>query len=69
MVQKLKKEICELPDKNIIIEPVGRNTGPAICLESCFLARRFGEDAIVASLPSDDYISDAAAFCEMLLRR
>jgi len=67
MREKLKKEIPELSDKNIIIEPVGRNTGPAICLESCFLARRFGEGIIVASLPSDDYISDESSFRKMLL--
>lgn len=66
MVGKLKKEISELPEENIIVEPESRNTGPAICLESCVLAKRFGEDIIVASLPSDDYISDVAAFCEML---
>ncbi len=66
MAKRLKKEISELPVKNIILEPVGRNTGPAMCLESCFLARRFGEDAIVASLPSDDYISDVASFRAML---
>ena len=35
MVKKLQKEIPELLNKNIIVEPVGRNTGPAICLESC----------------------------------
>lgn len=67
MRKKLKKEIPELSDKNIIVEPAGRNTGPAICLESCFLARRFGEDVIVASLPSDDYISDELSFRKMLL--
>lgn len=66
MVEKLKKEISELPIKNIIIEPVSKNTGPAICLESCVLAQRFGGDVVVASLPSDDYISDANAFCDML---
>ncbi|MBI5071626.1 mannose-1-phosphate guanylyltransferase [Candidatus Falkowbacteria bacterium] len=66
MAGRLKKEISELPVKNIILEPTGRNTGPAMCLESCFLARRFGEDAIVASLPSDDYISDAVSFRAML---
>lgn len=65
-VEKLKKEIPELSDKNIIIEPESRNTGPAICFESCILARRFGEDVVVASLPSDDFISDATAFCKML---
>jgi mannose-1-phosphate guanylyltransferase len=66
MARRLKGEIKELPTKNIILEPVGRNTGPAICFECCVLARRFGEEAIVASLPSDDYISSAAAFQEML---
>ncbi|MFA5413087.1 MAG: sugar phosphate nucleotidyltransferase [Patescibacteria group bacterium] len=66
MAVRLKREIKELPTKNIILEPAGRNTGPAICLECCVLARRFGEEAIIASLPSDDYISDAAAFREML---
>lgn len=67
MEKRLKKEVPELPNKNIILEPAGRNTGPAICFESCILARRFGEDIIVASLPSDDYISDAASFRKMLL--
>jgi mannose-1-phosphate guanylyltransferase len=66
MAGKLKKEIPKLLDKNIIIEPESRNTGPAICLESCVLAKRFGEDVVAASLPSDDYISNKAAFCEML---
>jgi mannose-1-phosphate guanylyltransferase len=66
MAKRLKKIIPELPNKNMILEPVGRNTGPAMCLESCFLARHFGEETIVASLPSDDYISDAGAFREML---
>jgi len=67
MARRLKKEIPELPIRNMILEPAGRNTGPAMCLESCFLARRFGENTIVASLPSDDYISGAAAFRGMLL--
>lgn len=66
MIKKLKKEIPEIPSKNVIVESAGRNTGPAICLESCFLARRFGEDVVVASLPSDDYVADEAAFRKML---
>jgi len=65
-VEKLKKEIPELPVKNIIVEPANKNTGPAICLESCVLAERFGEEIVIASLPSDDYIQNEKAFCEML---
>lgn len=66
MVKKLKKEIPELTEENIIVEPESKNTGPAVCLESCVLAQHFGEDTVVASLPSDDYISDEVTFCEML---
>lgn len=66
MAGRLKREIPELLERNMILEPAGRNTGPAMCLESCFLARRFGENAIVASLPSDDYISRAVDFRKML---
>lgn len=66
MIKKIKKEIPEIPAKNIIAEPAVKNTGPAVCLESMILAERFGEDTIAASLPSDDYVSDPAAFREML---
>lgn len=66
MAGKLKKEIKEIKNNNIISEPAAKNTGPAICLESCVLAKRFGEDIIVASLPSDDYISNKKSFYGML---
>jgi mannose-1-phosphate guanylyltransferase len=66
MVEKLKKEIPELPNENIIVEPASRNTGPAICLESCILAERAGEEVIVASLTSDDYIQNETAFHNLL---
>lgn len=66
MIPKVRNEITGILRKNIIAEPDSRNTGPAICLESCILAKRFNEDTIVASLPSDDYISDAVVFRSML---
>lgn len=66
MVKKLKKEAPEIKSTNIIIEPASRNTGPAICLEVCILASRFGEKEIVASLPSDDYVSNSEAFRGLL---
>lgn len=49
-----------------IIEPEARNTGAAVCLEVCFLEKRIPLDSIIASLPSDDYISDEEAFLDLL---
>ncbi len=62
----LATEIPELPTKNVIAEPAKKNTGPAVALEVAFLAERYTEDEIIATLPSDDYISNDEAFCNLL---
>ncbi|MEV5117301.1 MAG: mannose-1-phosphate guanylyltransferase/mannose-6-phosphate isomerase [Stenotrophomonas indicatrix] len=45
----------------IILEPVGRNTAPAIAV-AALEATRDGSDALLLVLPSDHVISDEAAF-------
>lgn len=45
----------------IILEPVGRNTAPAIAV-AALEATRDGEDALLLVLPSDHVITDEAAF-------
>lgn len=60
-------ELPEIKSKNIIIEYDTRNTGPAMCLEVCYLQKYCQPDDIIASLPSDDYISDNEAFGDLLL--
>lgn len=46
---------------DIILEPVARNTAPAIVIAALFALRR-AEDAIVAVFPADHLIKDQAAF-------
>lgn len=46
---------------SIILEPVGRNTAPAIAL-AAFNATREGEDSVLLVLPADHDIQDIAAF-------
>jgi mannose-1-phosphate guanylyltransferase len=62
-----RAEFPELPAKNLIIESESRNTGPAMCLEVAYLEKYCGKKDVIASLPSDDYISDSAAFRDLLL--
>ena len=45
----------------LVIEPVGRDTLPAVTLGALVAARR-GKDAVAFVLPSDHYVPDAAAF-------
>lgn len=55
-----------IPDRRIaldyLLEPVGRNTAPAIAAGALHLRERFGEVATMLVLPSDHLISDVAGF-------
>lgn len=65
-VERLRQELPEIVSSNIIAEPDNRNTGPAMCLEICFLEQRLPSETIIATLPSDDHITNEQAFCSML---
>ena len=54
-----------LPRANILVEPSGRNTAPAIALACAHLQRRDPAE-VVAILPADHHIQDCAAFQEAL---
>ena len=51
-----------IANSGIILEPVGRNTAPAIAL-SAFQAIHSGEDPLLLVLAADHVIKDEAAFC------
>ena len=65
-IQKALSEIPEISKEQLIIETDTRNTGPAMCLEVCFLEKFCDKKEIIASLPSDDFISDNLAFQSLL---
>ncbi|MBL8376822.1 MAG: mannose-1-phosphate guanylyltransferase/mannose-6-phosphate isomerase [Burkholderiales bacterium] len=47
---------------SFILEPVGRNTAPAIAAAALVAARHHGDDAVMVVLPADHLIKDLAAF-------
>ena len=47
----------------IVVEPMGRNTAPAVCAAARMIARD-DPDGVLLVLPSDHLISDEAAFAE-----
>ncbi|MBN2282462.1 MAG: mannose-1-phosphate guanylyltransferase [Deltaproteobacteria bacterium] len=59
------RELPEIPEQNIIIEPMGRNTAPCICLAALYLVKR-DPDAIMAVLPSDHLVLDEEKFIDTL---
>lgn len=54
-------QLPQIPRANILIEPSGRNTAPAIGLACVHLQRR-DPDAIIAVFPADHVMADTAAF-------
>ncbi len=54
-------QLDELPESNVLVEPSGRNTAPAIALACAHLQRRDPEE-VVAVLPADHLIKDSAGF-------
>ncbi len=60
LVGLLKKEIPELKDKNILKEPLSKNTAPAIALSAWYL--RDFLDAVMVVLPADHYIKKVTSY-------
>lgn len=57
----VRRELRGVPPSHILAEPVGRNTAAAIGLAAIHLMREHG-DALMAVLPSDSYVADAARY-------
>jgi mannose-1-phosphate guanylyltransferase len=59
------KHIPELPDRNLILEPVGKNTAPCIAYGTLMI-ESFAKDPVTVVLPADHALGDDTAFREVL---
>ena len=62
---EIREQLPQLPDENILIEPVGRNTAPCIGLAAIHI-RKKNPDAVMFVLPSDHLIADTKSFLDSL---
>ncbi len=63
--QAIDDELHDLPEKNIIVEPIGRNTAPCIGLAALHIQRR-DPDAVMIVVPADHLVQDEAEFTRIL---
>ncbi len=63
----IKEQLPELPEENLIIEPIGRDSAPAVAYASLVIQERFG-DAIIGFFPSDHRIGKPDTFRATLAR-
>lgn len=62
------KELGQAGHVDIILEPVGRNTAPAICAAALYCRDRADDDLILLVLPADHLIRRPQAFCEAVVK-
>jgi len=64
----LRNHADDIPEHNIIAEPIGRNTAPCIALAAKILQERFGDEAIMVVLPADHLIKNDDEFARIVDR-
>lgn len=61
----VREQLPEIPEENILCEPVGRNTAPCIGLGAVHISRKY-DDAVMLVLPSDHLIKYNTIFLNTL---
>ncbi len=61
----VSKQLPQIPEGNVIVEPLGRNTAPCIGLAGLFV-RRADPDAVMVVLPADHIMQDENEFRRVL---
>jgi mannose-1-phosphate guanylyltransferase len=63
----VKKQLPELPESNILVEPQGRDTAPAVAWATLEVSQKYGKDVIVGFFPADHWIGDIVAYEKTLI--
>ena len=61
----VREQLPEIPEENILCEPVGRNTAPCIGLGAVHISRKY-DDAVMLVLPSDHLLKYNTIFLNTL---
>ena len=62
----VREQLPQLPVENLLAEPEGRDTAPAVAWSTIEVAKRYGEDTVVGFFPADPWIEDQSSFQKTL---
>lgn len=62
----VREQLPHLPPENVLVEPEGRDTAPAVAWATLELAQRYGESAIAGFFPADHWIAQETVFRQTL---
>ncbi|NEQ37722.1 MAG: mannose-1-phosphate guanylyltransferase [Okeania sp. SIO3I5] len=66
LAEGVGQQLPQMPKENILAEPEGRDTAPAVAWTAIETARRYGEDALVGFFPADHWIGEPEVFQKTL---
>ncbi|MBD1824357.1 mannose-1-phosphate guanylyltransferase [Cyanobacteria bacterium FACHB-DQ100] len=58
----VREQLPDLPIENILVEPEGRDTAPAVAWSTIEVAKRYGEDVVTGFFPADHWIAEQNIF-------
>lgn len=58
----VREQLPDLPAANLLVEPEGRDTAPAVAWSTLEVAKRFDRETVVGFFPADPWIGDEEAF-------
>ncbi len=67
MIQTQVEELGIFPTFSLLLEPVGKNTAPAICGAAQYSVRNSNDEKVLLVLPADHLIRDDLAFADAVL--
>lgn len=67
LAETLQEQLSQIPLRQMLMEPVARNTAPAAGL-AAFLLEKIDPEAVLGMFPADHVVSDEAVFCDTLRR-
>jgi mannose-1-phosphate guanylyltransferase len=62
LAEGVREQLPQLREENLLLEPEGRDTAPAVAWSTLEIAKAYGEDAVVGFFPADPWIEDPVAF-------
>jgi len=63
----VEEQLPELPESNVLLEPFGRNTAPAILYALEKIKKKYNQNDIITVFPSDHMIMNSGEFFESLV--
>ncbi|NJO72115.1 MAG: mannose-1-phosphate guanylyltransferase [Oscillatoriales cyanobacterium RM1_1_9] len=62
----VQQQLPELPEQNLLAEPEGRDTAPAVAWTTIEIAQRYGNDTIIGFFPADHWVGQPEVFHQTL---